>query len=186
MKSFPLYGLYEKTLLDLKAGKRPNLTLSPEELAQCKDYFIKLNGLNAETNDYLPLLALLDHSRKSHPDLQDPLIEVLKNRQEPELLVHCLSCCLKVIIGECERKGERIPFKLLEALKVPLTHSNLEVLEWALRVLEQTGSQSILLKENARAIRLKPWPIFSKHKKNIKALLEFLEKRWNPAPQRRR
>jgi hypothetical protein len=186
MNEFPLHDLYLKTLSELKAGKRPNLALNKDQLSLCVAFFKELNMRKAPVEDFLPLLALLDHSRKSHFDLQEPLIEAIETRTEPQLLTHCLSSSLKVIIAECEKKGERIPFNFLEALKTPLKNGDPEVIEWTLRVIEQTGHQSILLKNEVTALGKSRWTFFNEHKKNINALIDFLVKRWTPAPNPRK
>ena len=78
------------------------------------------------------------------------------------------------------RDGDRLPANFLAALEQLLDHSQLEIVEWTLRTLEQCGPQSFGLK--AKILEKKPkWVVLAEldHPKlliNASDLAKYLEK----------
>lgn len=173
-----LQRLYNETLTKLKNGERPLYNLDEEAVKFCVQYWSDLNIKNASQKDYLPLLCILDHAKKGSLNFVEPITWVLKNREEPDLLVYTLSAAHKVILEECERLGERIPFGFIESLKGVLLHKNPEVLEWTLRTIEALGHQSIILKEDVIRARPGMLSFLNEHKKNSRDLIDYLIRRW--------
>lgn len=174
---------YQETLELLKAEKRPFIKLEDEELRFMAQHWNELNSKKAAELDYLPILCLADHLTRSHQDLNSPLVYTLENRKEENLLVYSLSASFKIIIEECTRQNERIPFDFLKALKAPLAHESWEVLEWSLRVVDQLGPQSIFLKNEVLARRPSLLQKLNPKTKNISELINMLERRWGPRSQ---
>lgn len=173
-----LNSSYQKVLEQLKKSQRPQLLLSNESLDFLVSHWAYLNETNAPEGDYLPMLCLLDHAKKGSLAFVAPLSWTLGNRQEKDLLVYSLSAGHKVILEECERLGERVPFDFIKALKAPLISSEPEVVEWTLRTIEALGHQSIILKEDVQKSRPGILALFNEHKKNSKELVDYLMKRW--------
>ncbi len=178
--SFDIQFHYQQTLELLKAGKRPLLKFNDQELEAMAQAWNELNQRQASEKEYFPLLCLADHLTRSHESLLAPLIFTLENRSEEDLLVYTLTASFKVVIEECLRKNERIPFSFLNALKSPLKHESWEVLEWTLRVIDQLGQQSILLK--SETLQRKPGLLqkLNPKTKNVFELIQMLDKRWSP------
>lgn len=178
--SFNIQEKYRETLDLLKEGKRPLIKLSDEEAEVLSQKWSELNESQAHEDEYLPLLCIADHLTHSHPSLVDPLLYGLKNRKEPNLLVYLLTASMKVIVLDCEQRGNRFPFPFLEALKEPLKHDNWEVIQWTLRVVDQLGDQSIYLKPDVLAKRPGLLSRVNPHARVVLELIDYLEKRWNP------
>ncbi|MAF78554.1 MAG: hypothetical protein CME60_10345 [Halobacteriovoraceae bacterium] len=178
--SFDIQTKYNETLDLLKAGKRPLIKLEEEELIFLAKKWQELNEQNAAEIKFYPILCIADHLTRSHEELVAPLVKTLEQREEVNLLVYTLSASFKVIIEDCQKKNERIPFSFLNALKKPLQHKDLEVLEWTLRVIDQLGPQGIFLK--AETLGRKPGFMqkLNPKAKNIFELIGMLEKRWSP------
>lgn len=175
-----LQSLYHETLNKLQKGERPIIHLNQDELAFALEYLKKLNQNKAPTSEYLPLLCVLDHSKKGSLTFAEPLAEIYRERNESEILIYSLSAALKVIIEECERQGERIPFSFMKSLPRLLSHKDPEVVEWTLRTIEALGHQSIILKDDVLKARPGLSALFNKHKKNTQELVDYLIKRWSP------
>lgn len=173
-----LESCYREVIELLKKSQRPQLNLDEQSLSFLINHWRKLNSDEASESDYLPLLCILDHAKKGSLDFCEPLCETLTNRKEKDLLVYTLTAAHKVILEECERLGERVPFPFIKALKVPLKSSEAEVVEWTLRTIEALGHQSIILKEDVIASRPGLMALFNEHKKNSKELVDYLIKRW--------
>ena len=171
---------YQETIELLKSGKRPMIKLTEQELIELAAAWTKLNEEGAMEEKYLPLLCIADHLTTSHQDLHAPLIYTLENRDEENLLVYTLTASFKIIIEDCEKKSNRIPFAFLNALKIPLAHKSWEVLEWALRVVDQLGQQSVFLKEDVFARRPGLIHKLNPKAKNIFELIQMFERRWSP------
>jgi len=171
---------YQETLDLLKVGKRPFVKLEDQELKFLAQYWNELNTRNAPEADFLPILCLADHLTRSHQALNSPLVYTLEKRKEENLLVYSLSASFKIIIEECIRQSERIPFAFLKALKTPLNHESWDVLEWSLRVVDQLGAQSIFLKNEVLARRPSLLQKLNPKTKNINELINMLECRWSP------
>lgn len=169
---------YLSIISDLKKGHRPIRSLSEDQSNECLSHWNELNRKRAPLKEFLPLLCLLEHTKTGSLNYVAPIVETLSQRHEPDLLVHTLGCARKVIIEECERKGERIPFDFIKALRFPLKSKSPEVVEWALRTIDALGHQSIILKEDVLEARPGLFTLFNEHKKNSKELINYLEKRW--------
>lgn len=169
---------YQETLEKLKQGIRPLLQLKKEEVSHCLTFWNELLEKNAPESDFLPLLCILDHAKAGSLEFVAPIKITLERRSEKELLLHTLSASHKVIIEECQRRGERIPGDFILALKGPLDHSEAEVVEWTLRTIEALGHQSILLKEEVISRRPGLSSLFNKHRKASQQLVDYLIDRW--------
>ncbi len=177
---FDIESIYQETMGLLKEGKRPFIRLSDDELVELAQHWTELNRREAREEEYLPLLCLADHLSRSHRALNDPLVHTLENRKEENLLVYSLTASFKIIIEECIRQNERIPFNFLSALKAPLAHDSWEVLEWSLRVVDQLGQQSIFLKQEVLSRKPGLLHKLNPKSKNIFELINMLERRWSP------
>ncbi len=145
---------YQELIAQLKTGKRPFVELSKDEVA-----FLCQRPKN--DNLLRPWLAILGYSRKNYFEFQTILIDFLHTEHRPELLVFALSAFQKHVIEFYHRKGERFPLHVIEALKIPLRHSNSEVVDWTLKMIEQLGPQRALLTKVLRERIPELWKCFS-------------------------
>lgn len=169
---------YQETLGKLKNGIRPLILLNQEQIEICLQTWTKLLEEEAPEESFFPLLCVLDHAKSGSIKFTNPIKKTFESRIEETLLLHTLSASHKVIIEECQRKGERIPGDFILSLKGPLDHSSAEVVEWTLRTIEALGHQSILLKEEVMKRRPGFSSLFNKHKKASQQLIDYLIDRW--------
>ena len=169
---------YAETLEKLKKGERPQYRLDQNTLEYCCQHWHDLNEQQSHEGDFLPLLCILDHCKKGDLSFVDPIVWTLTNRQEKDLIVYTLSAAHKIVLEECERLGERVPFNFIKALKKPLTSKEPEVVERTLRTIEALGHQSIILKEDVLKVKPGMLALFNEHRKNSKELIEYLSRRW--------
>lgn len=173
-----LKSTYDEALDKLKKGERPQFHLKEEILSFCCDHWEELNKQKSHETNFLPMLCILDHSKKGSLKFVQPIIETIHERREKDLIVYTLSASHKVILEECVRLGERVPFDFIKALKVPLKSKEPEVVEWTLRTIEALGHQSIILKDDVLQAKPGLLALFNEHRKNSKDLIEYLSRRW--------
>ncbi|WP_372655026.1 hypothetical protein [Halobacteriovorax sp.] len=170
---------FNRVIKKLQNDERPLTKYSEEE-------FQKLNSIWTELlekknfNDLPKVYCLLDNTQNYSNIFTENIYQTFEQISDPELIVFNLSAASKHIIAYHHKKGERVPFELIEVLKGLLKNKDAEVLEWTLRTIEQLGSQAIFLKDDI--IQSKPGilSLFDKHKKASKQIIEMLEKRWSP------
>lgn len=170
---------FEKVIEKLKKHERPLTKFTDEEFQQLNAIWTTL--LEERKYEELPkLYCLLDNTQNFSNVFTQNIYQTFKLVQDSELIIFNLSAASKHIISFHHKKGERVPFELIEVLKGLLSHKDPEVLEWALRTIEQLGSQAIFLKDDI--INSKPGilSLFDKHRKASKQIIEMLEKRWSP------
>lgn len=174
-----LNGLYEQIIEELKASKRPQITITPEltnEIIKHWDDF--LEGDKKVLEHLHKALCILDNSKTTLPDFDKHLENTLLCTEDPQTLVFALGAIQNQIISRCSRSGDRIAFSLIQALKKTLEHPDPEVLEWSLRTIEQLGTQGLLLKTEIFARKPGIFASFNRHAKASKQIIEMLEKRW--------
>ncbi len=170
---------FNRIIEKLKKNERPLTKYSEEE-------FSKLNSIwndllqEKKNHELTKIYCILDNTQNYSNIFSENIYQTFKLNNDPEIIIFNLSAASKHIINFHHKKGERVPFELIEVLKELLTHNNPEVLEWTLRTIEQLGSQAIFLKDDI--INSKPGilSLFDKHKKASKQIIEMLEKRWSP------
>ncbi len=170
---------FNRVIKKLQNDERPLTKYSPEEFEQLNT--IWRNLLKEEKYEDLPkVYCLLDNTQNYSDVFTENIYQTFSQLTNPELIVYNLSAASKHIIAFHHKKGERVPFELIETLKELLKNKDAEVLEWTLRTIEQLGSQAIFLKDDI--IKSKPGilSLFDKHKKASKQIIEMLEKRWSP------
>ncbi|WP_419172214.1 hypothetical protein [Halobacteriovorax sp.] len=168
---------FQAVIKDLQSGKRPNCSYSKQDIKVFKDEFIRLND-KRDWQALIPLLCILDNTITLDHELYPQIIHAIKECDDNEVLVLILGVARKQIIDEHHKRGERLPFDFLEVLEGLIGHSNPEVFEWNLRLIEGLGSQSIFFKE--AILKAKPgfFARFNQHKKACTEIIELLERRW--------
>lgn len=165
----------------LKNNERPLLKYTQEQFEEINSIWTELLK-DSNTDELIKVYCVLDNTQNYSNIFEKNIYDVFNSSLSDQIFIYNLSASSKHIINYYHKKGERVPFTLLEELKKLLTHKNPEVLEWTLRTIEQLGSQAIFLKDDI--INNKPGmlSLFDKHKKASKQIIEMLEKRWSPRP----
>lgn len=173
--SMKLEETYQSIIHDLARGERG---LRRYEAIELK-YLVE--SLTQETNnvELIKLLCLIEHSASFHPPFMLPLINILKNNQDPEILVFALNAARKHILAYHQQQGKRLEFNFLEALKQLLYSPHPEVVEWTLRTIEEMGSQGIFFLREFKHIKPAPWKWFNEHNRSIREIIAMLEFRWS-------
>ena len=169
---------FNQIIEKLKSNQRPLLKLTQEDYLELSQKFAQARS---EKNETLlqQVLCILDHTQNQSHLFDQDLYFLLKETQNPQLQVFALSAIQTHIILRQQKAGERLPMDLFEALKPLLKSRELEVIEWTLRTIEQTGRQSVILKQDVLLAKPGLKALFNKNAKNIKDIVELLEQRWS-------
>jgi hypothetical protein len=96
------------------------------------------------------------------------------------LIVFAMNCARKHIIDARFQRGQRLDYEFLELLKKLLFHSNPEVVEWTLRLIESCGNQGVYFLKEFDKIKPPPWKWFNAHQRAVREIITLLERRWSP------
>jgi hypothetical protein len=171
---------YNKILHQLKAGGRPNIKLSKSDFSQLLSLWPKPVQYNQKKEVFLKILCILENTQNFAPQFLNPIIEVLENSKDKELVIHTLGISQKHILSCFQMKGERVPISFIKSIGHALGSSEPEVIEWGLRVLEQSGSAGILLKEDVRSLNIPFFKRWNSKWKIVSSLKNFILNQWKP------
>lgn len=168
---------YQNILSELKKGHRGLVRFNSEEIQE-------LNTLICDptiSNEKLTkVLCLVEFSAALHGEFEAGLINLLENSKDTGIIIHALNSSQKHIIEARFQKGNRLEFNFLETLKKLLYHSNPEVVEWVLRLIEACGSQGVYFLREFDKIKPSPWKLFNAHNRAILEIITLLQRRWRP------
>ena len=168
---------YEKTLEKLKAGQRPLLDYPATELNELEKHFEKA----IEEEDHLTLkmvLCLLDHMKRGNQQFEKALMKCLQREgKESDIIIYSLNASVKHIIGVYQLAGNKLPLDYMTTLKNLLYSKNYEIVEWALRTLDETGNRGRILKDDLKKIRPSKLT-FNRHKLEVIKLINYIEGKW--------
>lgn len=167
--------IYQGILQDLSAGGRALRRYTPSELKDLE------TALQETTNDIelKKVICLVEHSMTFYPGFAAPLLEILKNNPDTEILVFALNGARKHIVAYHQQQGKRLEYPFLEVLKNLLYSKHPEVVEWTLRTIEEIGAQGIFFKKELNNIKPPPWKWFNEHNRSIREIIAMLEMRWS-------
>ena len=173
--------IIERTFKDiqdkLKANHRAFVQGSDELKAEIINF---LDQGNYDREKLAQIMCILE--RLQNPETRDfeaKLFKLLKDKTlGNDQIIFVLNAIRNISINARQRTGERLPLEFFEALRPLFKTKSMEVMEWLLRTLEETGSQSVILKGEVENIRLKFWNIFSSHGRNVGGLINFLQNKW--------
>lgn len=160
---------YEKTIEALSRGHRYQKPISAELSAEIQ---LQLD-LNAK---YLnETLCIIQNTSSFLPELEAQLINILKTAESDDLIIHALNAARKHIIAAKQRDGQRLDFSFLELLKTFLYHKNWEVKEWAVRTIDECGSQAAYFKQDLKKIYpSKMGMLTNQHKRHIRGIIDLM------------
>ena len=169
---------YKPLMEDLRLGKRVFFKAPKPVMRQISEYFAK----TVQSGDKIGMrkaLCLVDHCQLPQSLFTDTICQALEKESDPELIVFLLSSSTTHIIRRIKEGEIRAPESYLQSLEKFLTHSNPEVVEWNLRIIEQMPKLPNALK--LRVLKNKPsvLKILDKHQKASRQIITMLEKRWH-------
>jgi hypothetical protein len=172
-----LEEIYQNILEGLKLGHRSLKKFSPDELAE-------LNGIYQQTLQTDPLklekiLCIIEHSSSLYAPFEKTILETLALDLPDHLRIFALNCARKHIIQERFKRGQRLHYDFLEALKKLLHSSSPEVVEWTLRTIEECGNQGVYFLKEFDKIKPAPWKWFNPHYRAVREIIALLERRWS-------
>jgi len=173
-----LHEAYSKIIRELESGGRALQRYSDSEVSWLATELDRLLD-HVGDPDFEKVLCLIDHSANTHRQFEAPLLKALTKDLSPSLSVFILNCCRKHIIVERFKKGHRLEFGFLEALKRLLYSSSPEVVEWTLRTIEECGSQGVYFLQEFDKIKPPPWKWFNQHQRSVREIITMLERRWS-------
>jgi hypothetical protein len=169
---------YQKIIADLEAGSRALVRYSGEEIDDLTQIFEK-----AVTEEDLAtlekVLCLVDHNAVDYAPWEPIILKALSKNLPPHLMVFTLNCARKHIIQARFKKGHRLDFDFLQALKKLLFSSSPEIVEWTLRTIEECGNQGVFFLQDFDKIKPPPWKWFNQHQRSIREIIAMLERRWS-------
>ena len=169
---------YQQILGQLNEGSRALVRFSPDEKEKLTLIFEQtITQNNPELLE--KLLCLLDHSASDHQPWEAPLLKTLGLDLPPKLMVFTLNCTRKHIIQARQKRGHRLSYEYLEALKKLLFSPYPEVVEWTLRTIEECGSQGVYFLREFDKIKPPPWKWFNAHQRAVREIIAMLERRWS-------
>jgi hypothetical protein len=173
-----LEAYYQQIMTHLNQGSRALVRFSAEE----KEELTRILEQALAESDQMTLekvLCLVDHSAGDHLPWEQPLLRALTLPLSPNLLVFTLNCARKHIIQARHKRGQRLSFEFLEALKKLLFSPSPEVVEWTLRTIEECGSQGVYFLREFDKIKPPPWKWFNAHQRAVREIIAMLERRWS-------
>lgn len=170
---------YQTVLTELKNGGRGLQKFSEQDIQD-------LIGHLETDRDKIPALCLITHA--SHPSrhFEAPLLKCLQQELGPDEIIYALNAARKHIMQARFKEGFRLEMEFLENLRVLLHHSDLSVVEWTLRTVEECGAQGVLLATDVAQLRPSVFSLWRAQNRTILELVTFLLRRWNlPNDQKR-
>lgn len=166
---------YQSIMHDLSLGGRGLRRYEVNELK----HLVERLAATTNTIELKKLLCLIEHSASFHPPFALPLLQILQQHRDPEILVFALNGARKHILAYHQQQGKRLDFTFLETLKQLLYSPEPEVVEWTLRTIEEMGSQGIYFLREFKNIKPPPWKWFNEHNRSIREIIAMLEFRWS-------
>ena len=169
---------YKPLMEDLRQGKRVFFKAPKPVMKEISEYFAE-TVQNANKVEMRKVLCLVDHCQLPQTFFTDIICQALEKEDDPELIVFLLSSSTTHIIRRIKEGEIRAPESYLQSLQKLLTHSNPEVVEWNLRIIEQmpklpNALKLIVLKNKPSVLK-----ILDKHQKASRQIITMLEKRWH-------
>lgn len=172
---------YQKILKEISEGHRGLVRFNSDELEE-------LEGLlecNRDNHSELEkVLCLVEHSSTLHTNFEPKILRILNSSIPDHLLVFGLESARKHIVDARFQRGQRLNLDFLETLKKLLHHSNPEVVEWTLRLIEGCGNQGIYFLKDFDKIKPPPWKWFNAHQRAVREIITLLERRWGAHEKR--
>ncbi len=170
-----LASLAQKIRDDIARGSR---ALQRLETSTLKKLIIDLQSQDPAIVSQAILIAT--HSSHSETQLSDALTVLLKQNLEIQDTILLLNATRLHVVEGSFKAGERLGLDFLNALRTKLYHPRAEVREWALRLVDQCGTQSIVFREDLDKIKPRLWQLFKAEWRVVLELITFIQRKWQP------
>ncbi len=168
---------YQKIISELKQGSRALMRFNRDEVSEISALFIQ--ELDQKNDSRIEqILCLMDHSAADHREWEPVILNALGRELPSNLIVFTLNCARKHILQARFKRGHRLEYNFLEALKRLLHSSSPEVVEWTLRTIEECGNQGVYFLSEFDKIKPAPWKWFNAHQRAVREIITMLERRW--------
>lgn len=171
--------IYAELLARLQKDERPHLELPENVLNQIKNLW-QYSLQNQDNQAINSIMCVLDYSRHTYDLFDELFYQTLESNLSSPTLVFTLGASWKHMLGRWSRSGDRISMRYIEILRVFLNSKNEELVEWALRTIDQIGPQGRLLQKEISQNKMKLKSLINPRAKAITQLVEMFEKRWSP------
>jgi len=170
--SLDLKKIHSEILAAHQAGGRGLWRFTPIEVDGLK------LALQNPGEQHLAIMVVA-HSSHSERELEATLQSLMAAKLSTEDLVWLLNAVRRHIIQGRFKEGERLTHEFLEALKALLHHPDGQVVEWALRTVEECGAQGIVFRPELAKIKPSLWFLWRAQSRTILELVTYLERRWS-------
>lgn len=168
-----LNELFKKIQHDISQGSRALQRIDGETLQSLEQALKTSQG--CELSQKILIANHLSHCEKS---LSEALITLLKKDLPVKDTIILLNAARLHVVDGAFKAGERLSQDFLETLRLKLYHKRPEVREWALRIVDQCGPQSIVFREDLAKIKPRPWHFFKAEWRVVLELITFIERKW--------
>lgn len=180
-----LQELYRNILGDLRSGRRPLVSLTPQQLEEVEREWESVLSSSSPSDPplkdkLLPILCVLEHTKTLVNNFDSLFWRTLSCKDiDSETIVLVLGALGRQVIDRCQKDAVPVPHQLLGAIRGLLEHSDPEVLEWCLRTVESAGPLSVYLKKEILVAKPGVFGgLFNRHKRAARQIVQLLEKRW--------
>ena len=168
---------YQKIISELEQGSRALVRFNRDEVSEISVLFIQ--ELEQKNHSRIEMiLCLMDHSAVDHREWETVILDALGRELPANLMVFTLNCARKHILQARFKRGHRLEYDFLEALKRLLHSPSPEVVEWTLRTIEECGNQGVYFLQDFDKIKPAPWKWFNAHQRAVREIITMLERRW--------
>lgn len=168
---------YQKILNEIEQGHRGLVRFNDDEMEELNHL---LSSQKSSPETLAKVLCAVEHSASLNLKFENHILEVLNSPIPDHLIVFALNCARKHIIEARFQRGQRLEFEFLETLRKLLHHTNPEVVEWTLRLIEGCGNQGVYFLKEFDKIKPPPWKWFNAHQRAVREIITLLERRWSP------
>jgi len=171
--------IYRATLIDLKAGNRPQLKWNFTEINSLQHEIE--NQLNSPIDEQIleMIYCILSNSQTTAIVFHGSLLRSYQQiKNNDQLIIYFLSACSNQILTHAERTGDLPPTHFYEIIKELLAHKNPEVLEWTLRIISLMGPSSLKFKSDILNLKPKLHRIFNQHQRNAFLIVDDIINHW--------
>ena len=172
-------ALHRQILQQLKEDLRPLISLDKEQVSSlCEQTRKALAG--SDKKRLSMFLCILDNISTMDEKLDELALEILLHPELKDLTAMALSPLGRHIIEYRQMAGKMLPTTLFSKLKELISHPDLEVKFWALRLADQMGNKAMVLREEILSQKPRFWQLLNKNNRMIRVLIEMMERRFAP------
>lgn len=168
-----LKQVFEKIQSEISQGSRALQKLDSQTLKDLNQALASSEG-----DELSQLIFIANHLSHSERNLTEALVSLLKKDLPVKDTIILLNAARLHVIDGAFKAGERLSLEFLEVLRGKLYHKRPEVREWALRIVDQCGSQSIVFRADLAKIKPRPWQFFKAEWRVVLELITFIERKW--------